>query len=171
MNSPAVRRVALIGFMGAGKSTVGLILARRLGLEFVDLDQLVARSQGRSIAQIFQTDGEEVFRRMESECLRTLMDRPPCVLATGGGTPIRPENRDFFLTHARTFYLALPFRDLMARTGSDGTRPLLARPKKEIEALYRSRVQVYRMLGEVVPARGCSPDEVARTILERLRET
>jgi len=164
------RTLALIGFMGSGKSTVGRILARRLGRTFVDMDEHIVSRSGRSIAAIFAAEGEEAFRRLETECLADLARKRGQVVAAGGGAPMAPRNRDFFRTHARTFYLALPFQVVAARASNDGTRPLLTRPREELEAMYRARLPVYEELGRKVDTLGLTPDEVAERILELLAE-
>ncbi len=148
---------------------MGRIVARRLGLRFVDVDDLVVQMAGRSIADIFSAQGEETFRRMESDCLRRIADEAEAVVvAAGGGAPMRADNRGFFRNHARTFYLCLPFHELANRVTDDGTRPLLARPEDELQALYRLRSPVYEELGERVDTAGKTPEEVARIIHERL---
>jgi shikimate kinase len=156
--------------MGSGKSTVGRILARRLGMSFVDLDDLIVSRAGRSIAAIFAAEGEPAFRRMETECLLEIAHKPPCVLGAGGGAPVAPANHDFFRTVARTFYLVMPFGHVAARTVNDGTRPLLTRPPGELEALYRQRLPVYQHLGRSVDTEGLTPDQVADRIVSMLAE-
>jgi shikimate kinase len=108
-------RVALIGFMGCGKTTVGRLLAARLGYAFLDLDQWLERRGGRSVRQIFQESGEEAFRDLESSALRELSSRRRVVIAAGGGAPVRDANRPFF-RQAATFYLEISFEEFLRRT-------------------------------------------------------
>lgn len=161
-------RIALIGFMGSGKSTVGALLARELGYSFVDVDERIEREQGRSIRQIFAVEGEELFRRLESEALEILASERRIVAAAGGGAPVRPENHSFFTRAAMTFYLHVSFGEFLRRTGADPARPLLLRGQQELRTLYQGRLAAYERLGRRVPTDGRAPGEVAREILALL---
>jgi shikimate kinase len=160
-------RVALIGFMGSGKSTVGRLLAARLGYAFLDLDDWIRRKSGRSVRQIFETEGEEAFRALEAAALREVGARRRLVLAAGGGAPIREANRVFF-REAATVYLEISFEEFLRRTAANPDRPLRDRPPAELAALFESRLQVYRELGIRVSSQGRSPREVVEEIVERL---
>ncbi len=149
-------RVALIGFMGCGKTTVGRLLAARLGYAFLDLDQWLERRHGRSIRQIFQESGEEAFRDLESSALRELSSRRRVVIAAGGGAPVREANRPFF-REAATFYLEISFEEFLRRTAASRDRPLLGRPPEELAALFAGRLPVYREIGGESPERGAHP--------------
>lgn len=164
----APRRVALIGFMGAGKSSVGLTLARLLAWQFVDLDEVIEEEQGRTIRQIFAAVGEPGFRTVESAALRQFADAERMVLAVGGGAIVQPTNRDFF-RHWATFYLAAPLAELCERTGSPGGRPLLDLSAAQLCALYERREPIYRSVGIRIDTAGKSVSAVAAAILERLR--
>ena len=166
--SPRAPRIALIGFMGSGKSTVGRLLARRLGYRFVDVDALIEEREGRSIREIFAAQGEEAFRRLESRALRELTAAQAIVAAAGGGAPIRPENRLFFTESARTFYLEVSFDEFLERTGADPARPLLERGTEELRKLYDERRPVYESLGRPVSTAKRSPAAVAEEILSLL---
>ena len=91
--NPSNGHIFLVGFMGAGKSTVGRILAEHLGRPFIDLDAEISREAGRAVAKIFAEDGEEAFRALESDELQRIVERPPSVVACGGGIVLRDENR------------------------------------------------------------------------------
>ena len=166
--SPRAPRIALIGFMGSGKSTVGRLLARRLGYRFVDVDALIEEREGRSIREIFAAEGEEAFRRLESRALRELAAAQAIVAAAGGGAPIRPENRLFFTESARTFYLEVSFDEFLERTGADPARPLLERGTEELRKLYENRRPIYESLGRPVSTAGRSPAAVVEEILSLL---
>jgi len=161
-------RVALIGFMGCGKTTVGRLLSARLGYAFLDLDQWLERRGGRSIRRIFQESGEEAFRDLESSALQELSSRRRVVIAAGGGAPVREANRPFF-REAATFYLEISFEEFLQRTAASRERPLLGRPPEELAALFAARLPVYREVGERVLSEGRTPAQVAEEILERLR--
>lgn len=160
-------RVALIGFMGCGKTTVGRTLAARLGYAFLDLDQWLERRHGRSIRQIFQESGEEAFRELESSALRDLASRRKVVIAAGGGAPVREANRPFF-RQAATFYLEISFEEFLRRTAASRDRPLLGRPPEELAVLFAGRLPVYREIGERVLSEGRTPAQVTEEIIERL---
>ena len=118
--------VVLIGFMGTGKTAVGRALAARLGLAFVDTDAVVEERDGRPVARIFAEDGEERFRRLESEAVASAGDRDGTVIATGGGVVLRPENMARLRRHGMVVALRAAPEAIVARVG-DGCRPAAAR--------------------------------------------
>jgi shikimate kinase len=160
--------VALIGFMGSGKSTIGRLLASRLGYAFVDLDEVIEAESGRRIRDLFAEEGEPAFRARESAALAKLAGHRNLVLAAGGGAPIRHENRTFFRT-AATFYLEISFKEFLKRTASGADRPLRSRSLEELKALYERRRPVYEALGIRISTGGGSPREAVEEILDRLR--
>jgi shikimate kinase len=162
-------RVALIGFMGSGKSTVGALLARRLGWEFVDVDALVEAEAGATIADIFTAHGEDHFRTLESAGLRALASRTGLVVAAGGGAPLRESNRWFFTADGTAvFHLHVPLEGALARAGEGRTRPLLTRGADEVRRLYEERLPRYRELGIEIATDGRSPGNVADEIAARV---
>lgn len=142
-----IERVALVGFMGAGKSSVGPALAMRLGLDFVDLDEVICQRVGMSIAEIFEREGEASFRRRESEILADHLEGPPLVIATGGGIVEREENRRRLGAEARTVWLDVRFDTVCRRLQSDANprpRPLLRQLGWEgLRLLHRRRRPLY----------------------------
>jgi shikimate kinase len=135
--------VALIGYMGSGKTTVGRSLADRLGRSFVDLDDEIERRADRSIAHIFATSGEAHFRDLEHRALRETLSRSDePVVSCGGGVVVRPENR-VLLKRARTVFLEEDLGVLFARTRGSG-RPLRGGGMDEFEMRYRERLPLYR---------------------------
>lgn len=161
----------LIGFMGVGKTASGRELARRLGWDFVDLDQAVEESAGLSIPVIFAQRGEECFRRLESEALEQTLQRGRVVIATGGGVVLGEKNRKL-LAGSRVFYLYAPAQECLRRLRKSSTpRPLLAGPNPEqrVFSIFAEREPLYETLGERVDTRGLTTAEVATAILERLR--
>ncbi len=136
----------LIGFMASGKTTIGKLLADRLGWSFADIDQDIEASQKRSIAEIFDSLGEAEFRRMEREALqarvRGVARGMPMVMALGGGAAAQPENLELIGNHGIAIWLSCPLETVMRRVGQDSSRPL-ARDPKQFEELYHARESIY----------------------------
>jgi 3-dehydroquinate synthase/shikimate kinase/3-dehydroquinate synthase len=135
--------VVLVGFMGAGKTTVGHIMAERLGLPFVDSDVLIEQRLGRAITDIFATEGEGYFRQLEHETVTSLVRGPEAVIALGGGAVEDPRSRAA-LRHARVVYLRVSYDEALARVRSDEFRPMLHRP--DLDEVYKRRLPVYEDL-------------------------
>jgi shikimate kinase len=155
--------IVLVGFMGAGKTTVGRLLAARLGLPFADSDQAIERRAGRPVRQIFAEDGEPAFRALEHQVIAELLDGPPIVLALGGGAAEHPGTRDR-LARAQVVYLHVSYEQALRRVGGDRRRPLLARP--DVAGLYERRLPAYaRVATLTVPTDGRDPQAIAGDIL------
>lgn len=137
--------VFLVGMMGAGKSTVGVRLARRLGREFIDADRELEARLGVSIPTIFELEGEAGFRRRETQLLEDLCTRPGLVLATGGGAVLAAHNRELLRQHGRVVYLQAQPGDLWQRLRRDRQRPLLRtpNPRERIHTLCAEREPLY----------------------------
>ena len=123
-------KIFLVGFMGSGKSTVGPLVAAKLGWEFVDLDQEIEREQGRPIREIFDRQGEPEFRRIETKHLRSLENRASCVVALGGGAFVQEVNRPIVTELGVSVFLDCRLEVIRARCPADGTRPLFERPER-----------------------------------------
>ena len=123
---PRQEKVYMIGFMGSGKTTRGAKLAGMLGWKFADLDRLVEASAGMGIPEIFSVHGEEYFRNLESELLRSLGNEGSMVISTGGGTPCFSDNMDYMISTGLTVYLKLTPGQIRSRISGTGTeRPLI----------------------------------------------
>ncbi len=166
MPEPA-SRVVLVGFMGTGKSTVGRLVARRLGYRFEDMDQRIEARTGRRIATIFSEDGEESFRSMESDEAQALGETSRVVIAAGGGAFARPATRALLQRGAVTVWLRCDFATLCARIPDDGVRPLAAN-RDIMRSLLAEREASYRMADVAVDAVG-TPDEVADRVIALVR--
>lgn len=142
----------LIGLMGAGKTTVGKILAKRLHWPFYDSDHEIEARTGVKIPTIFEIEGESGFRNREVETIAELVEVPHIVLATGGGAVLRQENRDALKRNGTIIYLRANVDDLYERTKHDRNRPLLQtdNPKAKLQALFEQRDPIYRELADVV---------------------
>ena len=164
------RNVILVGFMGAGKSVCGRLLARRLGLCFVETDDMIVAREGRSIPEIFSQDGEERFRELEAEAVQALALKSGDVIATGGGLPCREGRMDILKRLGTVVWLRGPVTDLVERARRLGSRPMLdGRPVEEVQALYRSREPYYGQADLVVDTTTLGPDQVVGKIVAALR--
>ena len=158
-------RIVLTGFMGAGKTTVGPLLARRLGWEFLDLDDDIVAVVGRSVAEIFATSGEAAFREAERQAAARASSRTRLVLATGGGAFTVPATRAVLQRGAMTVWLRCALDTLLARIPADGSRPL-AENRATIGALLAGREASYALADLAVDTTTAAPEEVARIIAE-----
>jgi shikimate kinase/3-dehydroquinate synthase len=156
-----MRSVFLIGFMAAGKTTAGRLLAERMGIPFIDLDDVVAEAAGLPVRRIFADLGEPEFRRLEGQALDAVMERGSAVIATGGGSPCRDGAMDRMRRHGLVIALAVPLDVALARAGTASERPLLAQPADQIAALYHEREPVYRQAHAVIATDWRDPGEVA----------
>ena len=158
--------IVLVGFMGAGKTTVGHLIAERLGLPFTDSDEAIEQRAGRAIPQIFAEDGEPAFRALEHQVIAELLDGPALVLALGGGAAEHPGTRDR-LARAQVVYLQVGYEQAMQRVGGDAGRPLLARP--DLAATYQRRLPRYAEIATLtVSTDGRHPESISEDILARL---
>ena len=156
--------MAILGYMGSGKTTVGGSLARKLRWEFVDLDRTIAKEAGRTISQIFEDSGEDGFRDLEHRALLDALDGAgERVIACGGGIVVRPENREKLKTIPAVF-LREDLGVLYGRTRGTG-RPLRAANREDFERRYAERLPLYEEVADLeVVVRGRPPQEVAEEI-------
>ncbi len=135
------RNIVLIGFMGSGKSSIGKRVAAQLGFQFVDTDALLVAREGREIAAIFAQDGETRFRELETGVLESLGGNTRCVISTGGGVVVRPENRALLRTLGFTVWLTASEDVIFERVSRNSKRPLLhtANPRETVTQLLAAR--------------------------------
>ena len=167
----ASRPIVLVGFMGAGKSTVGRLLARRLGVPFADSDDVIEQRAGRPPRDIFATQGEGAFRALEREVVRDLVapsgQAGPGVVALGGGAVQDASTREV-LGGALVVYLEVSFARVLDRVGRDPRRPVLARP--DLPEVFDTRQEAYRAVADVTVATDAlAPAQVAERVLAALR--
>ncbi|MCW3780010.1 shikimate kinase [Defluviimonas salinarum] len=167
------KTVVLVGMMGAGKTAVGTALARLLGVGFLDSDEEIVRAANRTVAEIFERDGEPFFRARESEVLARLLAGPPCILSTGGGAFLSAENRKLIAAKGVSVWLRADLELLWQRVRHKNTRPLLrtADPKGTLAALLDKRAPLYTEAGVIVDARAeYSIEDMARQVIAALAE-
>lgn len=163
--------LALIGFMGAGKTSVGRLVAEQLHFDYLDTDELIQSRTGRPIVEIFSTDGEAAFRKMEQELVGELAARTKTVIATGGGLPMNPQNLVSLKTHALVVCLWASPEKIWERVKNQTHRPLLhdADPQKKIRELLAAREPFYRQADVLLNTELRSVREVAQQVVHQFR--
>jgi len=159
-----VDKLYLVGFMGAGKTTVATALGRRIGWRTEDIDERIEARERRSVAAIFVQEGEGYFRHAEREVLRQLLPERDVIVATGGGTFVDPDNRAMMLNDGAVAWLDLPLSRVIERIPPDGRRPLAA-DLIQMEELYMRRRLAYADAHVRIDA-GTPVDEVVERLLE-----
>ncbi|HEY1805493.1 MAG TPA: shikimate kinase [Terracidiphilus sp.] len=166
----ATKRIVLTGFMGSGKTTVGPLLAERLGWTFVDVDDVIAAEAGTTIPEIFRSEGETEFRRREREVIFKLLDRGHVVLALGGGAIEDAATRERLIMSAETLliHLEVELATTLARCkGTENLRPVLA-DEANLKDRYERRLPLYRMAHVTLKVDTLSPGEVADAIVRAI---
>ncbi|WP_024864434.1 shikimate dehydrogenase [Butyrivibrio sp. FCS014] len=167
------RNIILEGFMGSGKTTVSQLLSDKLDLDLMDTDEAIETTEGRSISDIFAEDGEEAFRKMETELLETIVKDHwrDMVISLGGGLPLREENRSLLKEAGKVIYLKASPETVYERIKGDTTRPLLQceDPLSKIKELQAARSDLYDAAADlVIDTDGKSPEEITQDILNGL---
>lgn len=170
MNRSAPSRIILTGFMGTGKTAVGEELAKRLGYTFLDTDLMVEKDQKKSISEIFEKEGEEIFRGYEKRMVKKALDQEKVVLATGGGAVADPENLKLMKERGILIGLAASPEVILERVSRMGSRPLL-KTKDQLETiknLLSKRSPYYREAQHVVDTGGKGVSQTVEEILKIL---
>jgi shikimate kinase len=155
--------IVLVGFMGAGKTTVGQLLAGRLGLPFADADTVIEQRDGRPVPQIFAEQGEPAFRALEHETIAALLTGPRLVLALGGGAVEHDRTRRLLQAAEEVVYLNISYRAALDRVGGDNGRPMLRRP--DLADVYQRRLAAYEAAATLtVSTEGRPPEHVCADI-------
>lgn len=161
--------IVLVGMMATGKSTVAVLLAEELGYELVDVDQVIVRKEGRSIAEIFAQSGEAYFRKVESQCLTEVLQSDKQIISTGGGAVLAPANTRLMLEHGVVIALTATAEEIIARVSGDQNRPLLAGNAEErVRGIMEERREAYRFAHCTVDTTGLSTAEVLQHILDHM---
>ena len=163
--------LALIGFMGTGKTSVGRLVAESMHFQFLDTDELIQTSTGRTITDIFAKDGEPAFRALEKRVVEELTGRTKTVISTGGGLPLNPANLASLKTHALVICLWSSPEKIWERVHNQSHRPLLqdANPQKKIRELLAAREPFYKQADVLVNTDIRSAREVAQQIVHQFK--
>jgi len=164
--------IVLVGLMGAGKTTVGLRLAKAMGLPFVDSDKEIEDAAGCSISDLFAMYDEAVFRDLELKVLKRLLGNKQQILATGGGAFVQPALRELITRKGFTLWLRADIDTLLERVGRRDTRPLLAKGNKRkiLSRLIQDRYPLYEQSDMVVDSNIGSHEQVVKSITKRLKD-
>ncbi|WP_323005514.1 shikimate kinase [Pseudorhodobacter sp.] len=165
------KSVVLVGMMGSGKTAVGTQLARLLSVPFIDSDDAIVAAATRSIAEIFERDGEAFFRQKETQIIGRLLEGPSCVLSTGGGAFIAPRNRELIAAKGVSVWLRADLELLWQRVRHKSSRPLLhtPNPKATLKEIHAKRVPIYALADLTVDAEtDLSIDAMAHRVLDAL---
>jgi len=163
--------IALIGFMGTGKTSVGRLVAEQLRFDYLDTDEMIQARTSRTIAQIFKSDGEETFRALEEKVVEEISARTKTVIATGGGLPASPKNLASLKTHALVVCLWAPPEKIWERVKNQSHRPLLhdSDPQKKIRELLAAREPFYKQADVLLNTELRSLREVAQQVIHQFR--
>jgi shikimate kinase len=168
MNQSAIHNpqsaIFLVGFMGSGKTTVGRLLAERLGRRFIDLDELIVQQVGKPIRQIFIEDGEAAFRQLESEILCDVANEPDIVISLGGGAFVSESNRRVVHDHGVSVWLDCPFDIILQRLEGASDRPLYQSPD-QLRALWESRLPSYALANLRIDTSQAAPTSLVEEII------
>ncbi len=164
-----MKNIYLVGFMGSGKSTVGKLLAEKLGLKFVDIDKEIENEEGMKIKDIFERKGEKYFREYEKRMIERFLDSNNMVISTGGGLGADIENMRKMKEKGIVVWLDTPLETVLKRCKQDNERPLLKKGRKEIEELFNSRKKIYAQSNIKINTEGKSPYQIVDEILSKIK--
>ena len=166
------KNVALVGFMGAGKTVVGKVLSRQLGMIFIDSDDVIVEREQRAISDIFAKDGEPYFRKVEKEVIKEIAQRDGLIIACGGGVVLDKENMSNLKRNGLVVYLQSSPEVIFERAKNYNHRPLLnvENPKKQIEDTLKARTPLYSQADYTVDTSDLTIEEVVNKILEIIKK-
>lgn len=163
-----MKQVILVGFMGAGKTTVGQLLADKQHLPYYDIDEVIARDQQKSIPEIFDAYGESFFRELETAKLADLLTKEG-IISTGGGIILNEKNRQLLRASSSVYYLQTSPETFLERLKNDTSRPLIQqKSQSEVAAIFRPRVPLYKAVSSfIVNTDHKTPEAIAAEIIEK----
>jgi shikimate kinase len=160
----AHKNITLAGFMGTGKSTVGRLVAERLGWRFVDTDEVIEARSGRTIAEIFAQDGESAFRKFEAEVCPEMAALCHQVIAVGGGALLNPVIRECVQAHSLLIALTCDLDEIIRRVGDAPARPLFAPDREHLARLLETRAEHYASLPHHIDTTHLTPEQTAEEV-------
>ena len=156
--------IFLCGFMGCGKTTIGQVLAQKLGVHYIDMDEYIVKKEGKKIPEIFAENGEEYFRMKETEAIEELA-KHNAVIACGGGAMINEKNAEIARSGGAVIFLDVPFEVCYERISDDTNRPLIVNnTKQQVEDIYNFRYEIYKKHSSASIDANNSPSAVADEI-------
>lgn len=163
-----MKQVILVGFMGAGKTTIGKLLAKRKGMPYYDIDEEIVQDQKQTIAAIFAKSGEEAFRELETAKLQELLGKNG-VISTGGGIVLNTDNRELLTSHPAVFYLQTSPTTFLERLKEDTSRPLIQqKTMAEVKAIFEPRVPLYEgVASHIITTDEKSPEVIVEEIIAK----
>ncbi len=168
-----MKNIILVGFMGTGKTTVGKMLADRIGMTFTDMDDIIEERAGKKISLIFEQDGEPKFREMERAVVEDLSQKDGLVIGAGGGVVLDKRNIDDYSESGLVVCLTATEETILARVSAEDHRPLLEGDEKSVKigALLKSRQAIYAAISKQIDTTELSPAQVAEAVLAFVEES
>lgn len=142
--------IILCGFMGSGKTTVGTVLAERLGMELLDTDSEIVKRENRAISEIFETDGEAYFRGLETELIKELANKDNLIISLGGGLAAQRQNHPYLMKLGKVVLLDCGIEETLKRIENDPARPLTKNGREDIVARYNARKPIYEEVADII---------------------
>ncbi len=166
-----MKNIVLVGMMGAGKTTVGELLATKLNRELKDIDRVIEQEQKKSIIEIFTDDGEEVFRKLESETIEKFSNMSDLIISTGGGALEKANNLSNLQKNGIIIYLEADIEELFKRVKNETQRPLLKEqdPLEVIKKLIKKREKFYLMADITIITDNKSPEKITEEIIKAIK--
>ncbi|HAE62060.1 MAG TPA: shikimate kinase [Eubacteriaceae bacterium] len=166
------KNISLIGFMGTGKTTIGKILAERIGYKFIDVDEYIVKTEGKPINEIFEKYGEDYFRDLETKAIKKILKEENQVISTGGGAVLREDNRKALLAGSFVVALKASPRNIYFRLKDCDDRPLLkgAHPERTISRLLHKRFRYYNQNHISVATDKLSVEEIIEAIIDEINK-
>ncbi|OHW61742.1 shikimate kinase [Andreesenia angusta] len=161
--------IILIGMPGCGKTSFGRDIAKQLGVELYDTDEFLEKMQGKSIPDIFQEEGEDRFRKYETESLRAVLKKGPAVIATGGGIVKLPENRELMKNGGTVVFIDRPLDNIFSDVDTE-SRPLLSQNKERLQSLYEERYDLFVETADLRVVNDRCYEEVLEEIVETVKD-